>query len=459
MAWDSEVYLEDIRQDINIPTRSRLFALEPIGAETPEAEGLISYIVRLAGEHGISPRLLIRSEFIPLLRNPKAIAHPDFFSDFARTLHGTGDFARKFVDITEQLTSRRDLMFLTTLPWLGIVPSIGTGFMTRHPKWCKACLAGHRANKEVTYLRLSWAYALYEVCLCHLQILSNTCAWCGKHQPFLPYVPDLSRCAHCFGWLGTADESDQEAPVTDQKLWIAGAIENMIITAPNAMGFATGDIFRSKLTELVNTLAHGQKTKFSTMVGMTPTTMAAWITKQQKPLLPQFLYLCRQLGMMPSELLLNEPISNRRPRIIRSRGQHLHKIKPRKKVDAAEKLNIAKMLLKILNNENDHRPLTEISNELGATRKYLIYWFSDSCHQISLRYRQNRKDIAEQKQTVQTTTIRDITWHLNSNGQYPSNRKVAAMIAPLKLSLKRSHLRQMHRQTKKSLPLKAESYR
>lgn len=435
---------------IDIPPRSRLFGLEPIGLGTVAGEGLISYLTRLAGAHCISPKLLLSAELLPRMRGVNSVHHAEFHSDYAKTLHSTGKFAHTFVKTVEQLTCRTDIALMTALPWREIVPAIGTGLMTQHPKWCNACWAEDRVNHRDVYARLSWGFALYQVCVRHEKPLIDTCPWCRKQQPFFSEHAVLDRCHHCYGWLATNVNNEPKLS-NAQQLWVSNAIENMVSNNSFAICQATGSLFRSRLTALVNTLAEGHKTKFSEMLGLTRSTMAAWITKQQKPLFPQFLYLCQQLGVMPSELLFNDDWlqKNRVPNQVKA--ERMHHIAPKIGLREPPKVDIYLQLKAICNEANDCRSLAEITADLALTRKYLIYWFPDECKLISLKHKRMVYQSSIQRRKEQMQLVRNITWRLHCNGLYPSNRQVAKMIAPLKMSLLKPYLRSTHRQTLKHL--------
>ncbi len=452
MAYLSRVYIEDINDRVKIPPRSRLFGLDPIGVCTPKSEGLISYINRLAKEHSISPRLLISKEFAPHIRDASAVHHREFYSNYAKTLQSTGKYACKFVTMTEQLTGRPGMSLLTTLPWQEIVPSIGTGLMTTHPKWCTACLTEHRANHEHAYFRLSWGYALYQVCSQHRLPLVDECPWCGKFQPFFPNHADISRCNYCYGWLGTV--ATEKYPSNDQRqLWVSRAIEDIVENGRNAMGQVTGELFRDKLTSLVNTHANGQKTRLAEMLGLTRTTIASWIIKKQKPLFPQLLYLCHQLGMMPSEFLLSNLSLQKVNTTHIPSAEKLHQISPKIGLLEPPKADIYLRLKAIGSDTSDCRSLAEIATDLSLTRTYLTYWFQAECDLISLRHKQSISQVATQSRKAHILSVRSITWHLYSKGIYPSNRRVAKEIAPLKLSFLKPHLRDVHRKTLRELKL------
>jgi hypothetical protein len=442
--------MEDSDHRIAIPPRSGLFGLAPIGIGSSESEGLISYLVRLAKAHSISPRLLMNEEFLPRMREVNSVHHGMFFKDYARTLQSTGKFADKFVAMTEELTCRDDIVLLTALPWREIVPSIGTGLTSLHPKWCRACLAEDRCNHTPIYFRLSWGYALYQVCAKHQEQLINECPWCGAHQPFIPIRANIDRCNYCNGWLGTMESLPDKIDDPYQD-WISDAIEDMIINGAIAMRKVTGESFRDRLTQLVAALADGQKTQFSEMLGFTRSTMASWITKKQKPLFPQLLCLCHRLGMLPSELLLGDFIPDKAEIPYQPHTEKLHQISPRIGLQEPPKHEIWLKLSGICNDPKDCRPLTDITVELGLTRKYLIYWFKKECELISLKHKQWINKTASRKKKEQISHVRNMTWWLHDQGIYPSNRRVAKLISPSKLCFAKSHLRNTHRKTLKEL--------
>jgi hypothetical protein len=50
-----------------IPSRSRLYSLEPVGIGTPETESLTSYVSRLAEAHSVRVHDLVVHEVLPFL--------------------------------------------------------------------------------------------------------------------------------------------------------------------------------------------------------------------------------------------------------------------------------------------------------------------------------------------------------------------------------------------------------
>ena len=130
--WDTEPPL--------LPKPSRLFHLEPIGLNTGYVESLTSYVARLAEAHSVPPGTLLAMEVKPMLKNSRdenplnshSIATL-YGQASVRALNGTQTRARQLVKALEALTLRRDLQFLTLLPWAFVFPVLG--LLKRFQAW------------------------------------------------------------------------------------------------------------------------------------------------------------------------------------------------------------------------------------------------------------------------------------------------------------------------------------
>ncbi len=79
MSSSKPVIYGTFPRKVAVPPRSRLYGLDPIGMDTPAWEGLISYLVRLARAHCVSPRDLIRLEFMWRYSRQGGIRSSGFF--------------------------------------------------------------------------------------------------------------------------------------------------------------------------------------------------------------------------------------------------------------------------------------------------------------------------------------------------------------------------------------------
>ncbi len=87
---DLEIYDRIIfPKTLEIPNRSRLYFLEPIGVGTPYTESLSSYLCRLAQEHCVTPQKLIMGEIAPLIMGDNY--HSQMLSKNVSPIFGNSD--------------------------------------------------------------------------------------------------------------------------------------------------------------------------------------------------------------------------------------------------------------------------------------------------------------------------------------------------------------------------------
>ncbi len=226
-----------------LPSRSRLYHLEPIGIDTPGVESLTSYMLRLAEAHCISLRDLAISEVLPLLTQTGEVGAPALFSygallGNAQALNGMSIMATSGVRALEKLTLYKDLHLLTMLPWANVISKYGI-FRTSQA-WCPLCYEEWHINKETIYNPLLWSLKVVRVCLHHKRILNERCPslQCQKPIPILHSRSRLGYCPYCNHWLGNVADVDVTPPETiinkelEQAVWNATAIGELLEVAP-----------------------------------------------------------------------------------------------------------------------------------------------------------------------------------------------------------------------------------
>lgn len=423
-----------------MPPRSRLFGLGPIGIDTPQCESLISYLVRLSRAHCMSPRDLIKNEFMWRYERQAGIRAPGFFNEYSKTLNSVGDYATGFVRLTEMLTGRSELRYLTMLPWGDVIPDVGTGLLATEPRWCMQCLAQQRDSKQEHHFPLVWSLHLYGVCTVHGAKLTNRCPRCFKKQPFIPRLPVQDHCDYCDCWLGLQNGFDDEAKLTDREIWLSHAVTDMVSHNLYADKHVTQERLQSILSGLVTDFANGEKRSLSRMLGLTDSSMSCWIAKGKKPLFPQLLDMCQKFGLLPMEMF-----SGVKPQAINcadTNHEKLFHIQGRIGMDEHEKKRLRAVLTRIANDPSEYRPISEISSSLGVSRSYLIYWFKELCAAITVRYRVDMQRQVKLKWESEAQKVREAVAVLHTQGLYPSKEKVDAIISPL--SLRRERLYQVY---------------
>jgi TniQ len=157
---------------IEMPPRSRLYCLPPLGMGTVEVESLTSYIQRLAWAYRVSSWVLVVQEVLPLYNGPYDLrSSAQRLGGFGRTramrLNGTGAVASAWVKTLEQLTGRSDLHVLTADPWASGLPN--WGFLRSAPVCCPACYQHWQEQGQPVYQPLLWALQAVTACLHHRQ--------------------------------------------------------------------------------------------------------------------------------------------------------------------------------------------------------------------------------------------------------------------------------------------------
>jgi len=166
-----------------IPSRSRLYSLEPIGIGTSETESLTSYVGRLAEAHSVRVHDLVVHELLPFLGRPhladgrNASLLTAFWRNETRALNGTRTLARNLVQALEALTGQRNLRFLTLLSWTEVLPVHQLQKPSR--AWCPICFEEWRQDGRAAYDPLVWTLAPVTFCPKHLRPLLVACPFPG----------------------------------------------------------------------------------------------------------------------------------------------------------------------------------------------------------------------------------------------------------------------------------------
>jgi hypothetical protein len=261
--------------EFTIPQRSRLYRPMPMGSETDQMEGQLSYLVRLARAHSVNPRRLIGSVFASDNLATRQLKYTGFFVRHAGTTNGLGRYAELFREETGRLTGASFLRHMSLLSLRELLPSNGAGLLAPKPKWCPCCVDGMGESGDEVYRSLAWSFDLYRVCVRHGVQLRDACGHCGKAQPFIPRYPDLGRCDYCGGTLAGGE---LHASSSRLDRWVSKAMADIVQRLPDMEGKATAGRFAAFMKLAVERFADGNRAKLCERVGMPRWALTGWLS-------------------------------------------------------------------------------------------------------------------------------------------------------------------------------------
>lgn len=415
-----------------MPARSRLYALAPIGLDTARTEGLLSYLIRLAAAHSVNPRRLIRTEFVAVQPDIAHLNHLSFFRNNARTVNGLGPYAQKICDAISALTGAADLRYSTLLPLQNLLPHICEGLLSRHPKWCPNCFAGMAKSGDEPYRPLIWSFLHYRCCSIHRQPLMERCPVCGKVQDFIPRYPSVCHCSHCGSWLGQG--ANRDLPSADD-LGVSAAIEDIVLNLRSLEKTAALDnlLLAAEIAAQRNT--SGKQRTFCRTIGIERSALGRWLAGH-RPSIHRWLVLAYALDTQPSSLLLH-PYRDIEPTTegLRKAPDFLCVRRSKVALSEIQRKRIEDTLREIADDSNDHRSLSSIAKHFKWDAAGLRRLAPEPCNVIRDKYVLNRKLAGEQNHANHRETLLHIFDELVQGGEYPGGQRLKRMLSQKRMVL------------------------
>jgi hypothetical protein len=188
---------------VNVPPRSMLYSLDPIGLGTPLTECLSSYMSRLAEAHCISVKELAKL----------AVEHSSNRMTSTcnlKRVNGFGAVPEHIVEGLEALTLRNDLSFLTTLPLKGLFQY---GVFKDKKAWCSNCFKEWNNNSSILYEPLLWHFNGVNHCYIHRTPLTHRCGNCEMEMEVVVNLGKTGYCIYCNSFLGSGSQKSEEKDI------------------------------------------------------------------------------------------------------------------------------------------------------------------------------------------------------------------------------------------------------
>jgi len=423
---------------LELPQRSRLYGLPPIGSGTEDIESATGYISRLALAHCVPVGVLIRDEMSPLLSSIGIGGRPSTSLTWkiAHAMNGVGEMARETVTRLEALTGLTDLRFLTMAPWSAAIPP--RSLLRRKRAWCTHCYRMWAQEQAENYDPLIWAIDAVTVCLHHRQPLRTRCAnpSCGRPQPVLAFNARPGFCVHCGMWLGE-DSPDEWSGTPDDRVDLGSADIAWHVNVASLIGqvLASGPTFsdkasRGNVMQAFSRLAgRGSKNripKLATSLGLSAVTVKSWRQGQRIPTLTTLAYLCASLGLSPLHILTNmggedapQPHVAGPIPIIAGKEERQATWK---RFDSAAVHQHLEMVLTA--DTDEPLPMAVVARSMGYHHQYLQTRFPKLCAAISARYLSYRRRRSQERMHNLQSDVRNATITLHQQGIYPSEERV-----------------------------------
>ncbi|MCC7371150.1 MAG: TniQ family protein [Chloroflexi bacterium] len=424
-----------------IPPRSRLFHLEPLGIGTPDTESLTGYVARLAEAHGVATRQLVIHEILPLLGRPHLATTLDpnllsaFWRNETRALNGTQTLAANLVRVLEHLTGRRDLRFLTLLPWAEVLPA----YHLQRPShaWCSACYETRRQAGQPVGEPLLWTLQPVTACPRHRRRLRTICAHpgCGRPSPPLGSRSRPGHCARCRRWLGGAQDVDLASDealahnALQAQTWIVHAVGELIAAAPRLATPPRREQITRTLAASVEQVTGGNRSAWARRLGLTTGAPDNWHPGTMRPSLERLLQVCCALGTTPLRFFLGDPGSADPPhdglRIVPEGPPNPWRLRP-----PLHRLTMQRDLEAVLASDEQPPPsLREVAQRLGDTALYLRHHLPDLCRAISERHLSYQRARGSETRARVRDEVHRATYRVHAEGRYPSARRVSLLLS------------------------------
>lgn len=402
-----------------LPPRSRLYRLEPIGIGTPYVESLTSYIARLAEAHCVTPKSLIMEEIMPIQSHTGQRVNyysrlSKLWDNNAISLNGVTSAARQWVERLQALTTCENLRFLTMLTWANV---IGLNKLLRYRKaWCPLCYEAWRQTHHVVYEPLLWALVSVTTCLKHRQPLVTSCPRCQMSSPFLTQAMRLGYCSHCGLWLGNA-LSLQAVGIISKNMeelnhgyWTTEVVGELLAGASHLPEPPGKEQIATMVSLYIRHYAKGNMSALARLVKLNVQTLAKYVRGTDVPYFDSLLHICSVLSITPLEFLTAKALPNQwMPQFIVdnlplvSRGR-------RKSVSADDVQRIRQALEAVLSEERDPpSSLKEVADSIGYSTETMYRYCPDLSRRISARYRPHwtEDDMHRMKQELENALSSD----------------------------------------------------
>lgn len=414
----------------DLPVRSRLYSLAPIGVGTPMVECLTSYINRLAWSYRISSRIIVSEEIIPRLSrsyyfqsSPHAISW--FCHQEAMRVNSFGETPNDWAATIEGLTRQAGLHKLTLGEWARGIPSRRLLRVT--PAWCPVCFAEWQEKKHSTYQPLLWMLQIVTSCTQHRRKLEDQCNKCQKRQAVFPSKTQPGHCTQCGIWLGVSVEIAEEPEIDEEELqwqdWVVKTIEELrnVRVTSDAISWERISINLAACLEM-----KGKAARISRLIGVSKKLISKWQRLEKTPSFQKVLEICYAIGISPL-LLMSDTAGTRNA--IQAISEHPRRRPAHHRLQVVNREEIREYLQAVLDGQKPSRAIRQIERELGVGVRTIKSIFPLECSLVSRKHLAQRAQAWWQLIALACDEVRQVASALHAQGIYPSRNRVMSHLS------------------------------
>lgn len=244
---------------------------------------------------------------------------------------------------------------------------------------------------------------------------------------------------HCGAVLSDSNASND---ISSVNLWIAAALEDLVLRLPMLDGIATAEKFVGFLHFAITEIAQGNRSEFCRMLGLPRWSLTRWLGENERPTLPQLLSVCYGLNCSPSLVFLEDSadLISRLNGNVRPVPEIILARQPRPMLSDEQRHQLTYRLREIMADEFDCRPLVDIAATLNLTSSTLKYWFPEECTTIIGKHKKATAQLAAKKLEEAENRVSEVVRNIRTQGQYPSRRRVNQLLQKHRILLTRTEL-------------------
>jgi transcriptional regulator with XRE-family HTH domain len=414
----------------DLPARSRLYSLAPIGVGTLMGECLTSYVNRLAWMYRIGPHILATQEIIPKLASPHRLPPSNLSHNVpsdAMRINGAGEVAVDWSATLERLTMRTDLRYLNAHLWASGLPT--RAFVRVTPVWCPVCYQEWHEDDFPIYQPLLWMFQVVTICLKHKKKLESQCSNCQRHQAIIASIAQpVGYCTACRIWLGTMSSGITDDEIDDDTFawqeWVMSTIGDLSIVSESSK-LPQWESIRFGLDICRKTI--GGSKQLAHMLNVPEVSLSRWVNAKNMPSLESLLKLCYVLDLSPLQLMTSDPSNleeamktkmNYRP----PRNRNPSPL-PKKQEHTLE------LIQAVLDGREVPHSIRQIERRLGLGRNIVVYHYPEEAALVAAQYQAYCREKERQRIDHTRDEVRAATFSLYAQGIFPSRSRVFNMLS------------------------------